>query len=72
MKHDVELVEAREETVESLESAEESLDRVAAAIKHAVVFPRLQAVALGRHDGNPSKFQSQTVFLTHRYRRDEP
>ena len=53
MKHDVELVEAREETVESLESAEESLDRVAAAIKHAVVFPRLQAVALGRHDGNP-------------------
>ena len=62
-KHDVELVEAREDAAESLESAEESLDLVAAAIKHAVVFPRLQAVALGRHDGNPSKFQSELACL---------
>ena len=33
------------------------------AVEHAVVFPRLQAVALGRHDGNPPKIQSQLAGL---------
>ena len=38
-EHDVELVEAGEDSAESLEPAEESLDLVAAAIKHSVGKP---------------------------------
>ena len=62
-EHDVALVEAGEDAAEPLEPTEESLDLVAAAIEHAVVFPRLQAAALGWHDGNPSKIQSQLACL---------
>ena len=62
-EHDVELVEAGEDTTESLESAEESLQLVAAAIEHALVFPRLQAGALGRYERNPSEIQSQLACL---------
>ena len=62
-EHDVEFIETGEDTPKTLESAEEPLDFVPAAVEHAVVFPRLQAVALGRHDGNPPKIQSQLAGL---------
>ena len=62
-EHDVEFIETGEDTPKTLESAEEPLDFVPAAVENAVVFPRLQAVALGRHDGNPPKIQSQLAGL---------
>ena len=62
-EHDVAFVEAGEDAAESLEPVEESFDLVAAALEHAVVFPRLQTGALGRHDGNPSAIQCQLACL---------
>ena len=58
-----------EDAAESLEPAEESLDLVAAAIERSVVFPRLQAGAPGRHDGNPSEIQSQLAVSDRPHRR---
>ena len=57
------LSKREKDAAESLEPAEESLDLVAAAIERSVVFPRLQAGAPGRHDGNPSEIQSQLACL---------
>ena len=62
-EHHVELVEAGEDSAESLEPVEESLDLVAAAIEYSIELPRLQAGTLGRHDGNPSEIQSQLACL---------
>ena len=50
-EHGVELVEAREYPPEALEPAKESLHLVASFVKFAVIFPRVEAVGLGRHDG---------------------
>jgi len=62
-EHDVQFVEAGEDSPEALESAKKPLDFVAAAIEHTIVFPRLQPAAGRWNDGNPSEVQSQLPGL---------
>ncbi len=62
-EHDVQFVEAGENTAEALESAKESLDFIAAAIQSPVIFPGLQAPARRWDDGSPTKIQGQLACL---------
>ena len=58
-KHEVELLEAREDAAVALESAEQSLDLIAALVHGAVIVPRLKAIGLWWDDGNEAQVQSE-------------
>lgn len=60
---DVQFIEPREDTAESLESPEQALDFVSALVHGAIVFPRGEPVGLGRHNRDESEIQRQLTGL---------
>ena len=58
-KHHIQLVEAGKDAAEAFEPAKEPFDFIAAAIHHAIVFPRAKPIGLGRHDQDIAHFLSQ-------------
>lgn len=50
-EHDIELVEAREDPPEALESAEQALDLVSAAVEQPIETPRMTTRLERRNDG---------------------
>jgi len=64
-EHDIELLESREDTTKTLESAKQPLDFIAPLVHLAIVLPRLDPVGFGRHNRNESQVQSQlTGFVS--------
>ncbi len=55
-EHDVEPFEAGENAPESCELAKQSIDFVAPLVELLVIFPRLLAIVLRRHDGRETHF----------------
>ena len=56
-KHDVQLLESGEDAPESLEPSEEAFDFIAPAIHDTVVFPRLDPIGFGWHNGDEPQVQ---------------
>ena len=55
----VEFLEAREDTAEAFESAEEMFDLVALLVNGMIVVPGMQAVGLRRNQRNHSQVEHQ-------------
>ena len=51
-KHHVEFLESRENASKSLQPSEQSLDLVASLVHSAIIFPRIDSIALGGTTGN--------------------
>jgi hypothetical protein len=58
-KHHIKFLEAREDTPESLQSSEQSLNLVTPPIHSFVVFPRLNPIGFGRYYRDEAKLQHQ-------------
>ena len=58
-EEDIELLEAGEDSAEALEPAEEQLDLIALLVEGTVVFPRLDAVGLGRNHWDHAEAEHQ-------------
>ena len=55
----IELFGSREEARESLQAAKQALHFVPARVHLPVVYPKVQAAAAGRNDGNEAEFENQ-------------
>ncbi len=62
-EHDVELVEAGEDTSEALEPSEEPLDFVAALVEVSVIGPRRDAIGFWRDDGRKAEVECELPGL---------
>jgi hypothetical protein len=62
-EHDVKLFEAREDAPEAFEFAEEPFDFVAPLVELLVIFPRLLAIILGRHDSREASLRDGCARL---------
>src|ERR1017187_6714629 len=51
-EEDIEFLESGEDSAEALQPSEQPLDLIALLVKRTVVLPRLDAVGLGRNDGD--------------------
>src|SRR5712691_3373705 len=62
-KHHVELLESREDSTESLQTSEQSLDLVSALVHGSIVFPRRDAGAERWHYGNKAEVKGELPRL---------
>lgn len=62
-EHDVEFFETREDAPEAFELAEEPFDFVAQLVELLVIFPRLLAIVLGRHDSREASMRDGCARL---------
>ena len=62
-KHYIEFLEAREDAPEALEPAKQAFDFVTAAVHRAIVFPGVNAIALGRDHWHQAQFKRQLTRL---------
>lgn len=62
-EHDIELLEPREDPAKAFESAEQPLDLIAPLVHGSVVFPRRDAILLGRNDRNKAQIKCQLPRL---------
>src|SRR5512134_3689563 len=62
-EHDVELLEAREDSTKALQAAEQPPDFVAPLVDRLAVMPSGESIGLGRHDRVEAQVQGQLAGL---------
>ncbi len=62
-KHDVEFFEAREDTSETFQSAEQTFNFVAPFVNFSVVWPWVEAIRFGRNNGFKTKIKNKLPCL---------
>ena len=62
-EHQIELVEAAEDSAKAFESSEEPLDLIAPSIQFLLESPGLHALGIGWHDGDEAQIQCELASL---------
>jgi len=58
-EHDIELIEAREDASEALQSPKEAFNLITAAIHGAIIVPRRKSIGIGWNDRDKAQIESK-------------